>query len=645
MLAESAAREQRVQEATEAQNATLNLTLARLMSTMEEQQRRGEADREQVESLLQQSERDATARTATGCESWVAEAQLARDIAESCYWCHPADGRRESRIEVSWRHAFWRALKRAMPYEMFGGVEDFDVKGVYVRLLSYNMQSAVDQISSLNASLTSLVKGTQPMERFLETIHNISAKLEVLKEPASEAQLKSIIRFNLIGDGAGPLNQARYKDVLSDLDRHPSYDLMKWIFLLQGAARTHGDLVGLVNAGSPTLGAARTELNTTLTGGPGPRRARKAASATDIVTPVEEELAAARMALEAAQARVRMATQKAHPETTAGGRPAGRGPRAERIPFTEEEIAQRRDEPCYRFLAGKCRYGDTCHRKHLNEAEAEAFRKERATRPDAAKFTAGTCHSWVSEGTCVFGAECRFAHPEKAKVHVLRARPKVICMEWQHHGACSQTSCLFMHEALPQARMLKRAAGDPTAPEHEIIGPHAAIRALALTSAVGEQSKPISEVRVGDVAILPEQAPPALRGEMAQIFHLRTAKSNGTTTIMARMCPQGPDDASASKATTQYRENIAVAGLAVGTFTVAPTHLVAHFHHLQRTGTYPSVASLPARDSLRHSLNAIFDTGASEFVTNHRALFDKLMKCKRDVLCYMGNGKAIICTH
>ena len=43
--------------------------------------------------------------------------------------------------------------------------------------------------------------------------------------------------------------------------------------------------------------------------------------------------------------------------------------RRQRKPLTEEQINEKNQEVCNNYLAGKCRYGDECWRKHPEQAE------------------------------------------------------------------------------------------------------------------------------------------------------------------------------------------------------------------------------------------------------------------------------------
>ena len=172
-------------------------------------------DRATLAALRDQARKDGEARTATGCESWVAESQINFDIQELWVWYNEEDERTETEVENMWRLNFWQALTDALPAEMMARVDENDVRAVYARLIEFNQASAVEQVGALNNQLYAIKKGTQNMSQFLEGVYKIAARLQRLHAPPSVAHTKGLIRRALITD-------SRYKDAVSELDRNPS---------------------------------------------------------------------------------------------------------------------------------------------------------------------------------------------------------------------------------------------------------------------------------------------------------------------------------------------------------------------------------------------------------------------------------------
>ena len=81
-------------------------------------------------------------------------------------------------------------------------------------------------------------------------------------------------------------------------------------------------------------------------------------------------------------------------------------PPAEKKKKTPKELAALGKEPCHMFSIGKCKHGDSCHRKHDPELTVSS------SSPTASAETSTTpvCFSFEANGTCSFGDECKFSH-------------------------------------------------------------------------------------------------------------------------------------------------------------------------------------------------------------------------------------------
>ena len=196
-----------------------------------------------LENVLERAHRSDEARTATGCELWIAERQLAADLLESVVW-YNRDGSPESQVQTSWRLAYWSKLRTTLPNEIFARVQDYDVRDVYMRIIMFNAAPAIEQIEAINKLLADLVKGDKSMIDFLEVIYSNAEKLEVLDEPALENTIKNIIRRSL-------RLEDRYKLLLTELDRNPAWDLAKWRAVIEGAATKEQDLVTTSSSAPP----------------------------------------------------------------------------------------------------------------------------------------------------------------------------------------------------------------------------------------------------------------------------------------------------------------------------------------------------------------------------------------------------------
>ena len=109
------------------------------------------------------------------------------------------------------------------------------------------------------------------------------------------------------------------------------------------------------------------------------------------------------------------------------------------------EVPTKRDEPKQRVCkiyrdTGQCRFGAKCRDRHdvpySSEPPKKSPRAERAQRNVATQGDrdgAGPCRRWKQEGSCVFGAKCRFAHgaplareaPPRVDSRVVEARKNV----------------------------------------------------------------------------------------------------------------------------------------------------------------------------------------------------------------------------
>ena len=128
-------------------------------------------DRKELKEIRKREKISNDARTATGCEDWVALAQLKHDMEDPYYWFNEKEDRAETATEVSWRIAYWTALNETCPRELFSHVEALDIRDVYLRMVAFNQNPSADQITSLNTELTTLKKegmtmvGPHPRDR------------------------------------------------------------------------------------------------------------------------------------------------------------------------------------------------------------------------------------------------------------------------------------------------------------------------------------------------------------------------------------------------------------------------------------------------------------------------------------------------
>ncbi len=77
--------------------------------------------------MLERAHRSDEARTATGCELWIAERQLAADLLETVVWINQ-DGAPENQVQTSWRLADWSKLRATLPSEPIARVEDYHAR-------------------------------------------------------------------------------------------------------------------------------------------------------------------------------------------------------------------------------------------------------------------------------------------------------------------------------------------------------------------------------------------------------------------------------------------------------------------------------------------------------------------------------------
>ena len=592
-------------------------------------------------------------RNKAGCESWVAENQIIEDLRVDVTWFNPSQNRDESAAELAWRVAFWQALIRELPNTIFAQVEEHDVRAVYARLIMYNQQTSVKQISRLNARLGAMLKGTTPMTEYLEELYTLTKELEILDQPAPESQVMQVVRTSLEAD-------VRYRPALEELNRNPRWSMDMWRITLEGYATELHDLCSTTIKHKGAAPAAAPAV---------PRVRRADASQTDEGPTFDQscrwatEMETATRALGAAQRRVN-AVQLAHPTPPAGaaapggaGRPA-KGPKAERAPITDEKLAELASEVCTRHLAGRCPWGDTCRRKHLDGSEAAKWLSSNdAGKPPRAKDDL-SCWSWTNKGECVFGPKCKFQHPAKAhgNVAVLQApATKGSCWAWGQGECVFGATCKLQHPMPLRAYMATR---------EEKSAVYSPSRDFALSELVAEWAIPAADVEEGDVAVIPGDAhvPRSLRGELAQIFAIAGS--------YARMVTQAEQGVGITAASKTYITNLREIGLVRGTYIAVPTRVADKVIQLQRCEPKPgfdtgvsvfTTGHANAFDRLRgkptpaqpisiggaprHGLNAAFDTGANVFLTGHAHVFDRLRPCAPGSGTVKSAHGTFTCTH
>ena len=231
-----------LQEAIAATNANNATAMEDLKLKHQQQCQDFQEDRATWQAALEDSQKNAGARTATGCEDWLINKIIAQNLEDDHQFYNESESRMETMIEMSWRYAVWSHLKEFLPRELWAGVDELDVRELYSKLIGYNQDPAVVQLSDLNLKLSTITKGTSSMASFLEELSEIAKHLELLGEPTTEANLKIIIRKSLKDDD-------RYQSALDDFDRNSTWDLGKWRSLLEGAATKAADLVDITKGG------------------------------------------------------------------------------------------------------------------------------------------------------------------------------------------------------------------------------------------------------------------------------------------------------------------------------------------------------------------------------------------------------------
>jgi hypothetical protein len=422
MATQQAAATERERQTAERYDQQLQLAgdqMAAMRQDMSESQRDAQATEDRLNEMLELSRKNNEARTATGCESWLALETLQRDIQDEHFWSDPNTHVLETQVQSSWRLAYWRMLKRVLPFELLSGVDDHDVRAVYLRIIAFNADASVVQIGALQDSLSAVTKGTKSMTLFLDDVLKIAEDLETLKAPASVDHLKQTIRKNLV-------KEPRYRDTVSELDRNPAWDIGKWRLVLEGAARLNHDLVSRSAAKHPQPAQPALARTATSASPPPP-------SYPDSTQPASlTEMDLANASLRHAQRRVNQlqADQRAHPPVPpTGSAPAskersgrrGRA-RAEKPPITAERVEEMKEEVCTRFILGKCDRGDNCVRKHLAGDALATWREKQVQLTRDTSQETRVCHQWAENGTCVFGDKCRFAHETAGKSSMCKIR-------------------------------------------------------------------------------------------------------------------------------------------------------------------------------------------------------------------------------
>jgi uncharacterized protein YhaN len=246
----------------------------------------------------------------------------------------------------------WNDLRERLPSTFFKNVLENDIRSIYAQMLTLNQTNANAQVNELRAELTSCHKKGRTMREWLDQMYDLIHKLETLREPVQVGTLKAVIRSSLKDD-------QRYKDVLRDINKNEHWPMDMIRTQLEAAATGLDDLVQ-TKAADPSLSAKATKL------------AHKRED--------DNENAKAKAS-----------------------------PPAEKTKKTPEELAVLKKEPCHMFNIGKCKHGDSCHRKHDPELIVSS-----SPAASAEASTTDVCFSFQANGNCSFADKCKFSHERKS---------------------------------------------------------------------------------------------------------------------------------------------------------------------------------------------------------------------------------------
>ena len=76
--------------------------------------------------------------------------------------------------------------------------------------------------------------------------------------------------------------------------------------------------------------------------------------------------------------------------------------------YSQAKLDQLATEECMNYKRGACKFGDSCHRKHVPASPAMSAAECRAASEE------GMCYMFKANGTCTFGDKCRFSRETAA---------------------------------------------------------------------------------------------------------------------------------------------------------------------------------------------------------------------------------------